>query len=414
MSELILTTDQKNAYDAFRSFLLDDKDSVFVLSGYAGTGKSTLVKKLLKDLPHFLKGRKLIDPDYKDLEVRLTATTNKAAENLSSILGEDVVTIHNLLRLSVFTDYKTNKTMLSKTAGTKLITDSLVFIDEASYVDDQLLCFILDVCQNSKIVFIGDPAQLLAVNATSSPVFGAGYTEATLTQIVRQAEDNPIQELCNGFRESVIQGHFKPITVDGVAIKHLPREKFEDEIIGEFLRPNWQTKDSKVLAWTNKRVIQFNQGIRQKVQGEPELNVGDYAICNKYFRAGSKKTIKTDQQVLITAKRPDIQHDVKGWLVTLDDKYRGFLPESQADAKAAFTKARKQEKFGQAASIDNWLDLRAAYACTVNKSQGSTYDKVFIDLDDVGRCRNHDQLARMLYVSASRARNEVVLTGDIQ
>ena len=60
-----------------------------------------------------------------------------------------------------------------------------------------------------------------------------------------------------------------------------------------------------------------------------------------------------------------------------------------------------------------WIDLRNAFACTINKSQGSTFDAVFIDLDDVRRCNSGEQMARMLYVAVSRARNHVYLTGDI-
>jgi ATP-dependent exoDNAse (exonuclease V) alpha subunit len=63
--------------------------------------------------------------------------------------------------------------------------------------------------------------------------------------------------------------------------------------------------------------------------------------------------------------------------------------------------------------VENWIDLRAAYAQTVNKSQGSTYDRVFIDLDDIRRCNSGDQIARMLYVAVSRAREQVFLTGDL-
>lgn len=63
--------------------------------------------------------------------------------------------------------------------------------------------------------------------------------------------------------------------------------------------------------------------------------------------------------------------------------------------------------------IDGWIDLRAAYACTINKAQGSTYDKVFIDLDDIKKCNSGNQIARMLYVGVSRARLIVYLCGDL-
>ena len=71
------------------------------------------------------------------------------------------------------------------------------------------------------------------------------------------------------------------------------------------------------------------------------------------------------------------------------------------------------EQFDVVEEAENrWVDLRAAYACTVNKSQGSTFDKVFIDIDDIARCNNGEQIARLMYVAVSRARNTVYLTGD--
>jgi hypothetical protein len=413
MSELKLTQDQQNAYLAFNKFIADPDDKVFVLSGYAGTGKSTLVKKLLADLPKFYKTLKLIDHKFVEPDTILTATTNKAAENLASIVNEPVSTIHSVLGLTVLTDYKTNKSTLVRNGRKKDLSNHLIFIDEASYIDHKLLGHIKDGCALCKVVFIGDPAQLLAVNAKSSPVFGAGYTEASLKEIVRQADDNPIQNLCNNFRETVIQGKFFPVNVDGNNIKHLPRDDFEQAIAGEFLRSDWKYGDSKVLAWTNKSVIAYNHAIRSHVAGEPELEVGDYAICNKFFKSGKKESIKTDQQVRITDKYYATRHGVDGWMIQVDNKHTGFLPASRQDAKVALEKARAAEEWGKVAAIDNWFDLRAAYACTINKSQGSTYNKVFIDLDDIGKCRQQDYLARMLYVGASRARNQIVLTGDI-
>ena len=62
---------------------------------------------------------------------------------------------------------------------------------------------------------------------------------------------------------------------------------------------------------------------------------------------------------------------------------------------------------------NNWIDLRAAYASTINKAQGSTYKTVFIDLDDIKRCNSGDQIARMMYVGVSRASQRVWLTGDL-
>jgi ATP-dependent exoDNAse (exonuclease V) alpha subunit len=90
------------------------------------------------------------------------------------------------------------------------------------------------------------------------------------------------------------------------------------------------------------------------------------------------------------------------------------MPESRQEWKDAIKEARELEDFEAVQEMtEEWIDLRAAYSCTINKSQGSTYDKVFIDLDDLKKCRDTNQLARMLYVGVSRARNNVYLTGDL-
>lgn len=414
MSEITLTSDQKNAYDAFFRFLVDDQEKVFVLSGYAGTGKSTLIRKILTDYPNRYKTLQLIKPNLKKLPIKLTATTNKAAENLFHITKQYTQTIHSLLGLKVTTDYQTDTTKLYQTKHQDTLEPCLLFIDEASYIDDQLLSFILRVPTECKIIFIGDPAQLLAVGSKTSPVFDAGWPEALLSQIVRQEADNPIQTLSNKFRETVNTGEFFNFKPDGKSIVYLPNKTdFEKEIFNEFTRKEWKADDSKVLAFTNKTVINFNHDIRNKVEGTPQLEVGDYAVVNSYVQLSNNKSLKTDQQVQITKKIATKFYEVAGYYFELDGKIKGFMPTSWAKANKRKRQAQEEGDIKTVRRISNWLDLRAAYSCTINKSQGSTYDKVFIDLDDLQKCRDPAQLARMLYVGVSRARNNVILTGDI-
>jgi hypothetical protein len=128
----------------------------------------------------------------------------------------------------------------------------------------------------------------------------------------------------------------------------------------------------------------------------------------------NKCSIRTDQTVQITAINPATEHGVTGWNVVLDDMHQAFLPASLVDVKAAIKRARNTDNWSLVQHIDtHWIDLRAAYACTINKSQGSTYDRVFIDLDDVRACRNMNTLARLMYVAVSRARLQVIMTGDL-
>ena len=411
--EITLTEDQQKAMNALQQFLLDPTETVFVLSGYSGCGKSTLVRTLLDRLPAFMKAVKLINPSQKDYEVALTATTNKAAENLARITGSSATTIHSFLSLRVNTDYKTGVTALSPRDWTP-VESYLLFIDEASYIDSKLLELIFKLTHKCKIVFVGDPAQLTPVKSSATPVFGANFNGAALTQVVRQAEGNPIVDLSTKFRHTVNTGEFFSFKPDGHHIQQMNEADFHQAVINEFARPDWSYADSKILAWTNKKVIAYNQFVRNQVKGSPDFHVGDYAVCNSYIQLG-KTSIKTDELVEIT----DIagcteMYGVKGRFFELNGNTNVFFPRSLEEANARVKKAKAEGDFSLVAHIENtWIDLRAAYACTINKSQGSTFDKVFIDLSDVSRCNSGSQIARMLYVAVSRARSQVFLTGDL-
>lgn len=414
MNAITLTPDQQNALEKFTNFLADPAEQVFVLEGYSGTGKTTLVKTILDQLPALMKMVKLINPQAKHYEVELTATTNKAAENFGMITGMVVRTIHSYLGLRVHTDYQTNTTKLIPAKNSTFQEGHLLFIDEASYIDKDLLGWIFKLTRNCKIVFMGDPAQLTPVKSSATPVFEAShFMKAQLSQVVRQAEGNPIVDLSTKFRETVNSGEFFKFVPDGHHIKYMDREAFNQAIEAEFCRPDWRYSHSKFLAWTNKQVIDYNHHIRDRALGDPNFQVGDYAVCNKFVTVG-KKSIKTDQLVCITGIGADTAlHGVIGNWMTLDYQLELFFPKSLEAKKALIKQARAMEQFAVVEEAENrWVDLRAAYACTVNKSQGSTFDKVFIDVDDIARCNSGEQIARLMYVAVSRARNTVYLTGD--
>ena len=75
----MLTKDQQEAFNSIFQFIADPDEHVFVLEGYAGTGKSYLVSKVLENIPKYFATQKLINPEYEEMCVELTATTNKAA-----------------------------------------------------------------------------------------------------------------------------------------------------------------------------------------------------------------------------------------------------------------------------------------------------------------------------------------------
>jgi hypothetical protein len=414
---ITLSEDQQIAYNEFVAYVLSKTETVFILKGYAGTGKSTLVEHLLNALPDILKTQQLIDPDMTHVwDVRLTATTNKAVEALREMAPVDyeVTTIHSALGLRVVKDYQTSVTKLVRHGGADDITDCIVFIDEASFIDDTLLLLIHSSLTRCKIVFIGDPAQITPVKSNRTPALEGDVRTASLTQVMRQAKGNLIIDLATQFRNTVISGEWFSFEPDGNYVQHHTRDKFDSLICTEMSRPDWVYRDSKVLAWTNKSVISYNRNIREHVQGEPEIQVGDYAVCNSHVKLSKNSSLRTDQTVQITSKKPDEEAGVLGFVFGLDGKHNGFMPISRDAAAERLKRARNTQDYSLVRRIEeSWLDLRAAYSCTVDKSQGSTYDRVYIDLDDVGKCHNRNKVARMLYVGVSRARLQVFLTGDL-
>ncbi len=404
-----LTDDQQAASNMFVKFITDPKESAFVIEGYSGTGKSTLVKHLLNELPLILRAIRGINPSFVDYEVHLTATTNKAAQALYGLSKQETRTIHSLLAIRPIKDLKTGKTTLIS-ALKEPIENAIIFIDEASYVDSELLNLIFGSVRRCKIVFMGDPAQLTPVMSSVCPVFLAGFTTAKLTKVVRNT--GAILELSTLFRETVSSGVFPQFKPDGESIIHLPRRDFNNALLATVQLPEWHSNHSKFLAWRNETVIKYNQGLVQYISGCPNFKPGDYAVNNAFCMAG-KKGFKADEDVYISNITPAVQYGLQGYSVELNNDTTTFMPSSLAEKKALIKQLQQNNDIQRLGVINReWIDLRSAFACTINKAQGSTYKQVFIDLDDISKCSQGNQIARMLYVGTSRATDKVYFTGD--
>ncbi len=415
-----LTDDQDRALKAVSSFLLRDDEQFLLLYGYAGCGKSTLVKHFLERLDNTQKTLKLVKPEYESMEVHLTALTHKAVHNLKGIAKQEATTLHSFLNITMNFDRALGKYVPRENTGV-LVERSIIVVDEVSLINDFVLTHLISRTKNCKVILVGDPAQLNWSLDGVAPVFKQNFRSVGLKTIVRQAEGSPIIEAATACREAI---GTKSLPNLGKFLKSpevlaVGDDEFERMVRKEFTRPDWGYEDSKLLAWTNQTVNHFNREVRKTVKGSPDHKKGDLVVSNSHIRF-KKTNIKTDQLVTITdiSTSEDILHGVSGRMFELDNATDVFVPNNHSDvikAKNHFHSELDSNPY----AIDilkeiesEWADLRCAYSCTINKSQGSTFDKVFIHLNDLRRCRDKDQINRLLYVAISRARSQVVFVGD--
>lgn len=433
MSNPPLTNDQQKAADAFLDFLVSD-DKFFTIQGSAGTGKSFLIRHLLETFySKYSAYCLLLQKEVKRFDIKITATTNKAVNVVEDFLGDlrlqhanvEVSTIYSLLGLQVTNNYKTGKTELTLHKNKSNYLQNifgpeitLLFIDEASFISEELQQIIESTMPNDsgvKIVYIGDKYQLAPVGQAFSAMDSIKGDKAILSEVVRNA--GHILQTGTQFRHTVETGLFKPISFNNTDVIHMDGKNFKQAVEDSFTRPDWNPSKSKVLAWTNNRVQEYNQHIRTALNKPKLFTVNEYAVTNEYIKSSNGKyTCGVDSEVQLTKVHNDKceLYGVMGYMVEIDNAYVGFMPEDFLDAKAAMKKFAAEKEWKKFFEIkESWLDLRAVYSSSVHKSQGSTYETVFIDLADIGTNWNATDVARLLYVAITRASKKVICYGHL-
>lgn len=437
-----LNEDQQKAVKIIHGFLSSTTENFMVLEGAGGTGKTYLAKHVVATLDKYHKTRALIGMKGKTpLPVFFTATTNKACEALQQALTEpgeitpQVTTIHSFLRLTMAEDPKNpTKSILVERDPAFNIGKALVWIDEASYIDDEMMDYIrAKISKDTKIIFMGDPAQMKMADAMNMPAFNSGFRKAELHKIERYGEETPLHTLGMELRTRILAEDWRipPCPIDGKHIIWLPRPQFDRTMLQDMQSEDWTYSTSKFLAFRNKRVQQYNKGLNEYISGTRTFQAGDYAVNNHHV-SGTKNSggIGTDRMVFIDALEVAREFETDGHYVYLDgkDSRRFFLPNDHnkilvvqrrlfkaleaaqyhydSDAEASLQKDIRHVK-------NTWVDLRPVYAQTIYKAQGSTFRRVYIDLADIGFCLDKELIMRMLYVACSRARMQLFLTGDL-
>ncbi|WDR22453.1 hypothetical protein PJM42_0047 [Salmonella phage vB_SenP_UTK0001] len=406
-----LTSCQEQAAKQFLSFLCTPMKHM-VISGPPGVGKTFMLNHMIDMLPSTRRITNIMGVDPIN-NIAVTATTNKAAEVLQERFSNRTVsTIHSTLGLTVRDDYRTGKTFTAKGKNFTPLSDTLILMDESSMADTQLLKLIDEgTAKNCKIVFIGDHCQLAPVSETMSPVFNSGYITSYLNTQMRTNNSPALTLLNDQLRQTVETGVFRPIIpVPGVI------DFVNDDEMRRLMNANFilqETPGHKILAYTNNGVQEYNSYIRTKKHLPPTLMVGDAVVSNNSIETAGSRTII--EKVYRVHSISGVHHNDGIPYYMVDIGVGGLVkqPVNYSQLQQAIREAANNKDWVEYFRLKNeFADLRFAYASTVHKSQGSTFDTVYIDLGDLCICKDMEQLARMLYVAASRATTRVVFYGN--
>jgi hypothetical protein len=438
MTNVVLSQSQEKARGNFNLFLADKDAKYFILSGFAGSGKSFLVKYLIQSAREEYDLMRHIVPDMPKWKFLFSATTNKAAAVLEDLGGdecEEGMTVFRALGFNLRTNYKTGEQEIHMTARDNLQHNMVLIVDEASMINPQLLNLIREkmnkTSYNVKVLFVGDAYQLPPVKHQVCPVFAVtGLDEDHpyvnfLSDIQRQAADSPIVSYAHTFRDNLDDASKPWADVPSCEdiVQYETQEEFDQAYQDAVIANPDQVKG---LAWTNKRTGQMTNMVREALNmPKGMLAEGEMVVANRVVmdRRRKKVVCATDSTWVIERIEADYLGEFEGWQVTLrpagrtyvvDGKPRVFVPASWADVNKRLKELKKQKAWREYYEInESMADLRANYAQTVHKSQGSTYAEVFIDVNDIGGCNDWKTVARLMYVAITRARFKVHLFGSL-
>jgi len=410
------TDDQQAAYDQVYDRLARG-ERFTGLRGYAGTGKTYLVSRLVEQL---------VD---EDCAVTVCAPTHKAVQVLSDELGDAPVqmqTLHSFLGLQLQPTEDGEYELVPDEA--RDFTEGIVIVDEASMIGREEWAHIEDAPFWVQWLFVGDPAQLPPVNEDPSPALEV--PGPTLETIHRQAADNPILELATEIRTGDV-GRFGSKFEDGkgVAITR-NREGFLDSVLRTFDTEAFEedATHARVLAYRNKRVRSYNREIRAARYGADadRFVEGEWLVATEtWLHEGVPRLTNSEEvrvkEATVSSIESDDQSEWKVWKLKVRTPGRGMtrtayvLHEDEFDRYEEELERRRDKAKNDGSKWERFFDLREqfasvdyAYATTVHKAQGSTFDTVFVDHRDLQACRGEEQQA-LLYVAVTRPSRRLAL-----
>ena len=459
-----LTFDQSKALNKFSSWLKKKNDGMpFVLSGYAGSGKTFLSM-------HFLK---LVEK--KNICWTTVAPTHKAVGVLHQSLSSKGLrptwypsTIHRLLRLKIKRKGYLEVCEATEQTNSSLEQLGLVLIDEASMLDANLLEILFQCAHNSetRLVFVGDPAQLPPIGEEISSVFSIKRAfKSELIEVVRH--QGPVLKLASSIREGQIPCLPPPVipkivskkSVVGCLTGDVWLEKAKEALKNAALEGN--PNAARILCYTNRSLEKLVPHARRAIHGEmadqfPVLP-GEVLITRMAVMAPAScscvdareepdMVLGSNRELVVLDVKPEsydmadfglsINTDNKTQVIdTLSAKVRAgdvevslrLLPPVGSNARRLLDstlkdlrdQAKDNSKKGNKTLWKKFFLLRDAFASlgpasvlTVHRSQGSTFSQVFIS-SDVFWPNDLSLRKQLVYVAVSRASEGVwLLAGE--
>ncbi len=428
------------------------QNALFILRGYAGTGKTTVVKALVDALPRVGK------------KTALMAPTGRAAKVLTNYTGKEANTIHRKIYFA-----RTNKEgLIDLKLQVNYHKHTLFVVDEASMIQhtmpgdgalsssrnllDDLFQFVYSG-ENCRMLFIGDAAQLPPVGLDHSPALDHEFLQRAyhlsidtfeLTEVVRQAKESGILVTATQVRQQIQlqKTGFPMFNIAGFSdVVRLGGQDLEEALINAY--SGTQKENSVVICRSNKRACIFNREIRRRILFlEEEISAGDFlmAVKNNYYwlpvdsAAGfvangdiiELKRIRNIEEMYgfrfadVTVRfldYPDEKDlDVKIILDTLASE-SAALPQAEnnrlfqsvmADFEDVPSRRERIEKV-KASPYFNALQVKFAYALTCHKTQGGQWDTVFIDQGYLNDKMVNLEFMRWLYTAVTRATKKLFL-----
>lgn len=462
-----LNQEQVYAFTKITEFIgkKDTDNKMVSLVGYAGTGKTFLIDRIIMWAKDNLKSTRQL--------AALTAPTNMAVQQIRKAIPNShnkvvFCTIYKLLGIREKINENGEMTFEPDKNLIYSITDfDILVLDEVSMLNDEIFELVKNNATKVKIIFMGDPAQIPPVGKRDSePLLRPDYHNISvyrLTQIMRQKQDSGIVDFSMAVRNN-IQAEFRYIerSYDShdFCIYDPANLSEKETLLNQFknlFEPNKDISRIKAIAWTNQKVKEYNNFIRTihygKESSKNRLIVGEIMTANEPLyvkkmlgrdRSVTEIGIVTNQEFTVVefsetsylykafhGKRR-IEFAISCYRTKvcyfdyISEKERVdevFIVKDDTERSDYFSALKTLRNMAVNCDIQDkkyywkeFYDFKSkfancnyAYAITCHKSQGSTYDTVFVDINNISLNPNVEERNRIIYTAVTRAKNKVII-----